>query len=218
MTDLFIIYSSKDIDFKNRLVVELTNLKYSLPFSFFSDADIETGDNWNEKIKSMLRETKGVIILLSPNSMVSSYVRETEIPICIELNKKIFGLCVEETNLPDYINQHQLFPKTNEGLVYLKNLSEPQKKEKIIEFSKKVVNYIVEKKDFEGVIEQSIFHNSNKPEDFGRLLAEEFNENQSLQTFKLVIDEYIKYYEHGMKIPAINFICSFNDHVKKSKR
>lgn len=218
MTDLFIIYSSKDIDFKNRLVVELTNLKYSVPFSFFSDADIETGDNWNEKIKSMLRETKGVIILLSPNSMVSSYVRETEIPICIELNKKIFGLCIEETNLPDYISQHQLFPKTNEGLVYLKNLSEPEKKERIIEFSKKVVNYIAEKKDFEGVIGQSIFHKSNRPEDFGRLLAEQFNENQSLQTFKLVIDEYIKYYEHGMKIPAINFIFSFNDNVKKSKR
>lgn len=100
---VFISYSSKDF-----LIVELFS-------NFFKEVEIATwidterivvGDEWRIKIERALKDAACMIVLVSPDSVVSGWVRE-EIALAQKLDKKIFPVLLRGDEMPFGLNQLQ---------------------------------------------------------------------------------------------------------------
>lgn len=102
---VFISYSREDYLVKEvfRRALEKVNLKV------WSDNEkIEFGDNWKDKIVQALKECRCVVLLASPDALVSKWVRE-ELTIAESLNKKIFPVMIRGEELPFGVNQLHFF-------------------------------------------------------------------------------------------------------------
>ena len=72
MSDVFISYSHKDTDFVRDLVKPLE----AEGFSVWWDHTIPPGKTWDDVIARGIREAKACIIVWSPNSVISDWVKE----------------------------------------------------------------------------------------------------------------------------------------------
>ena len=198
MSDIFIIYSHKDYDYLEKLDKQFKILQFdNKGISFFSDKYLKTGDIWDDTLKTELKNSKFVVILISDNSLSSDYVQKNELPLCIGSNKKIFGLYLTNTSIPEFLKKIQLFPTNNGKLKALSELQESEKDMIISDFANKVFNNIR--------IDNPIFDANTllitEPERYGRIKAELFNnaikKEESLKILKEIVDEYLHYFKIG---------------------
>src|SRR5512147_2273162 len=84
--DIFISYSRRDQEFVTRLA---SDLDAQVAGVWFDQSDIQAGQKWHDKIMEGIQECKAFILVLSPDSIASRYVRE-EVNKALELGKTIF--------------------------------------------------------------------------------------------------------------------------------
>jgi hypothetical protein len=78
---IFISYSHKDVKYKEEIEVWLKGIKYlGFDFTFWSDTHIMPGAQWEDEIKTALREAGIVINVISQYYMASDFIQQTELP------------------------------------------------------------------------------------------------------------------------------------------
>ncbi|HEX2993403.1 MAG TPA: toll/interleukin-1 receptor domain-containing protein [Anaerolineales bacterium] len=84
--DIFISYSRRDQEFVTRLA---SDLNARVAGVWFDQSTIQLGQKWHDEIMEGIHDCQAFILVLSPDSMESRYVRE-EVNKALELGKTIF--------------------------------------------------------------------------------------------------------------------------------
>ncbi len=97
MADIFISYSSKDLE----KAKQLTELLGSVGLSVWIDqGGLEVSNSWSKEIVQAINDCKAFLVLLSPNSLESHNVIK-EVSLASEKRKKILPLELEPITLTD---------------------------------------------------------------------------------------------------------------------
>jgi hypothetical protein len=100
---IFISYSKKDSDFAYKLADDLSRVG----FKIWIDRSIGGGEKWRETIESNLKVSREVIIIVSPNSMVSDWVRH-EGSLAYGWGKKLYPILIAPVqSLPPWLEEYQ---------------------------------------------------------------------------------------------------------------
>jgi hypothetical protein len=111
MTQIFISYSRKDIAFARRLAADLEKAGYSV---WWDITDLRGGDDWVRVIPEAIGTSDFFIVVLSPNSIASEWVRK-EYTQAISLHKKIIPIMLEQTPVPFALITINFIDFTNEA-------------------------------------------------------------------------------------------------------
>ena len=102
MADIFISYSSKD----REKAEQLTELLSSAGLSVWIDqSGIDAATSWSSEIVDAIDNCKALVVLLSPNSVISVNVVK-EVSLAAEQKKKILPLDLEPIELPREFRYH----------------------------------------------------------------------------------------------------------------
>ena len=96
MTQVFIFYSRKDLDFVERLAKDLKDSGLDV---WYDLSGLEIGMHWGMEIQDAILKSKYLIVVLSPNSIVSEWV-EREFIYASNHNIKVIPLIHEPCDLP----------------------------------------------------------------------------------------------------------------------
>ena len=79
--DIFISYSHKDKEWKDRIVTFMQCMKQQNQFDYttWDDGEIHLGDEWGNIIQSMIEKSKIAIQVISPDFLSSKFINETEL-------------------------------------------------------------------------------------------------------------------------------------------
>src|SRR6186713_52953 len=100
MTQIFISYSRKDIAFARRLAGDLEKAGYVV---WWDITDLRGGDDWVRVIPEAIETSDFFIVVLSPHSTVSEWVRK-EYTQALSLRKRVIPLMLETTAVPFALN------------------------------------------------------------------------------------------------------------------
>lgn len=80
--DIFVSYSHKDTDWKDRVCLYLHCLRMQrrLDFQAWDDSEINVSENWEQKIDEAISCAKVALLLISPDFLVSSFIMQKEVP------------------------------------------------------------------------------------------------------------------------------------------
>lgn len=87
-SNIFISYSHKDEEYKNKLIVHLKSLQKTGLAHIWDASTLSAGENWKEIIKDRLNEAEIAILLISPDLLASEYISEHEFPLLFH-NEKV---------------------------------------------------------------------------------------------------------------------------------
>jgi hypothetical protein len=104
LTDqIFISYSKKDSGFAHKLADDLI----SAGFKIWIDKSIGGGDLWREAIEKNLKAAGEVIVVVSPSSMASEWVKH-EGSLAYGWGKQLFPILIEPVeSLPPWLEEYQ---------------------------------------------------------------------------------------------------------------
>ena len=132
--NIFICYSSKDLEYKNILLDFLHNPIKNKKINVWHDHLIAPDEIWDDSIKSKLNNADIVIILVSQNAINSKYINEEELAITLKRHKnnevKIFPILIKHCTYKNWyiytknqssnegtnMSKFQFFPKVNGSL------------------------------------------------------------------------------------------------------
>jgi len=100
MQQIFISYSRKDMSFVRKLAGDLEKAGYDV---WWDLTDLRGGDDWVRVIPAAIESSQHFIIVLSPNSVESEWVRK-EYTQALSLRRKIIPLMLEATGVPFALN------------------------------------------------------------------------------------------------------------------
>lgn len=96
---IFISYSHKDKEWKNRLVTHLGALEHKEILDAWDDRRIQPGEHWEPAIEKSINEAAAAIMLVSANYLSSNFIKKKEIPALLEQgskkNIKIFPIIIK---------------------------------------------------------------------------------------------------------------------------
>jgi hypothetical protein len=135
MLRIFICYAHKDNDnpdlskrWLDRLLEQLAPLQLQDKAEIWSDEKIELGDDWHEKIQSVLQEVKAAVLLISPSFLASEYIKNHELPVLLK-NAKDRGVVIIPILLRQCLWKDTQFnypdPKNSPGKLSLSSLQAP---------------------------------------------------------------------------------------------
>lgn len=80
--DVFISYSSKDREWKDRISQHLEQMRMArvLDFASWDDSNINVGEGWDQVIKDAIGRARVALLLISSDFLTSTYIVENEIP------------------------------------------------------------------------------------------------------------------------------------------
>jgi hypothetical protein len=111
MTQIFISYSRKDTAFVRRLAGDLEKAGYSI---WWDVSDLRGGDDWVRLIPEAIEKSDYFIVVLSPNSTASEWVRR-EYTQALSLRKKVIPIMLERTTVPFSLNTINFLDFTSEA-------------------------------------------------------------------------------------------------------
>ena len=100
MQQIFISYSRKDIDFARKLAGDLEKAGYDV---WWDLTDLRGGDDWVKTIPAAIASSQQVIVVLTPDSIESEWVRK-EYTQALSLRKKIIPILFKPTSVPFALN------------------------------------------------------------------------------------------------------------------
>jgi len=120
---IFISYSHKDEEWKNRAITHLNAIESICNFTIWDDRKIESGDDWLPEIKNQLKLANIAILLISADFLSSNFIKREEIPTILERRAKenlvvipfILKPCLWQ-NIP-WIAKMQLLPQDGRPLI-----------------------------------------------------------------------------------------------------
>ncbi len=77
---VFISYSHKDEEWKDRLVTQLGVLKQEGILDLWDDRRIEVGDDWKPEIENAINRAAIAILMISANFLTSKFILDEEVP------------------------------------------------------------------------------------------------------------------------------------------
>ncbi|MCX6583223.1 MAG: toll/interleukin-1 receptor domain-containing protein [Candidatus Aminicenantes bacterium] len=119
---IFISYSHKDEDWKNRLVTQLKALKDKFTLIIWDDSEIRQGEEWEKKINEAINEADAAIMLISADYLSSDFISEKEIPVCLaqkaKKNMQIFPIILKSCAWTkcDWLEKIQVWPRNGNPL------------------------------------------------------------------------------------------------------
>ncbi len=103
MTQVFISYSRKDLEFVDRLANDLKTTGFEV---WYDLSGLEPGTRWRQEIQNAIQDSQYFLVVLSPNSIISDWV-EREFLFASEQDKKIIPLLYLPCTLPMWsLNLH----------------------------------------------------------------------------------------------------------------
>ena len=84
---IFISYAhavENETGWVKRIVIHLDGLKHSTPVNVWTDASIEPGERWTEEIEQAISRSRVAILILTPEFLASSFIRDAELPPLLE--------------------------------------------------------------------------------------------------------------------------------------
>lgn len=81
---VFISYSHKDEELRDKLDTHLSNLRWDGVISSWYDRQLTAGMEWDDKIKTELESSDIILLLISPDFIASKYCRDVEIPMALQ--------------------------------------------------------------------------------------------------------------------------------------
>jgi tetratricopeptide (TPR) repeat protein len=88
MNKVFISYSHKDEEWKDRLVTHLRVLEMEGYCSLWDDKKIKAGDDWLPDIENTLNEAQIIIMMISADFLISDFISGMEVPRALERRRK----------------------------------------------------------------------------------------------------------------------------------
>jgi hypothetical protein len=85
---VFISYSHKDEEWKDRLQTHLNVLGVEGLLDVWEDRQISAGDDWYKEIKSAIERTDVVVFLISANFLTSPFIRDEEVGRFLEMRQQ----------------------------------------------------------------------------------------------------------------------------------
>src|SRR5689334_1527975 len=95
--DIFVSYSRRDQEFVTRLA---SDLDAHVAGVWLDQSAIRAGQKWHDEILEGIRDCKALVLVLSPDSVASPYVRE-ELDKALELGKPILPVIYRPANWTD---------------------------------------------------------------------------------------------------------------------
>ncbi len=86
---IFISYSHKDEDWKDRVVTHLHVLELEGMLDLWDDRRIEAGDEWYQEIQNAIAAASIAVLLISPDFLTSKFIMNEELPRLLERNAKV---------------------------------------------------------------------------------------------------------------------------------
>jgi len=80
MSKVFISYSHKDVNWKDRVVKQLSVLEREGKLEIWDDRRIAGGDDWLPEIKQAMQECDVALLLISADFLTSGFILGTEVP------------------------------------------------------------------------------------------------------------------------------------------
>jgi hypothetical protein len=80
MASVFISYSHKDEEWKDKLAVQVGVLAAENRLEVWEDRQIEVGDDWLPEIEKALDAAKVAVLLISAPFLTSNFIRRNEVP------------------------------------------------------------------------------------------------------------------------------------------
>ncbi len=102
---IFISYSHKDEDWKDRILVHLGIAQKQELFDVWDDRCIEAGEDWFEAITNAIDAGCVGILLVSANSLTSNFILKEEVPRLIKKMAPSAVLSQPLTPAPDEIDE-----------------------------------------------------------------------------------------------------------------
>ena len=100
MQRIFISYSRKDINFARKLAEDLEKAGYDV---WWDISDLRGGDDWVRLIPDAIQASDFFIVVLSPDSIASEWVRK-EYTQALSLRKKVIPLMFRRSGIPFALN------------------------------------------------------------------------------------------------------------------
>ena len=100
MEKIFISYSRKDTDFVRKLAGDLESAGYDV---WWDITDLRGGDDWVRVIPDAIKSSQYFIVVLTPNSIESDWVRK-EYTQALTLRKKIIPIMLVQCSVPFALN------------------------------------------------------------------------------------------------------------------
>ncbi len=91
---IFISYSKEDREYLEELQKHLAPLYQQGKVQPFNDHDVLPGEDWDHKIKKELEAADIILFLLSPDALVTEYIRDVEIKIAMARREKELAVVV----------------------------------------------------------------------------------------------------------------------------
>ena len=85
---VFISYSQKDEEWKDRLVTHLGVLEQAGILDLWEDRRIEAGDDWKPEIEKAINKATVAILMISANFLTSKFILGEEVPKLLERREK----------------------------------------------------------------------------------------------------------------------------------
>ncbi|MCK5058587.1 MAG: AAA-like domain-containing protein [Candidatus Aminicenantes bacterium] len=85
---IFIMYSHKDENLKQRLEIHLTTLKHKGFINIWHDGKGIPGEDWDKSIKKEMETSDMILPLVSPDFLVSEYIINVELKEAMELHTR----------------------------------------------------------------------------------------------------------------------------------
>ena len=108
---IFVSYSSKDQVFVDQL---FARLKESGHFAWLNTESITKGLHWHEEMKKGLHETDILLLVVSPDSIASKWVKQ-EWKFFLQTGKKVFPILLRQTKLPVALSKIEMIKVQAEG-------------------------------------------------------------------------------------------------------
>jgi len=110
----FISYAHGDEDHHRRLSEHLAKLRADGLIDSWDDREILPGEIWDAKIKKRIKQAHILVLMVSRQFFASQYVREVEIPLAMEQQRKgdahIVCVILDDCDWREYFASYQVLP------------------------------------------------------------------------------------------------------------
>ncbi len=139
---IFISYSRKDKNWKNRL---LSHLQVLEGIQVWADSRIEVGDAWEAKLQDAMAQADIAVLLVSRHFFNSNYIKTKELPVLLERQRReglrlipvIVGSCVWKT--VDWLQVIQAYPG---GEKCLADFGKPRWENELATVTEKIAGFL----------------------------------------------------------------------------
>ncbi|HEY0558593.1 MAG TPA: toll/interleukin-1 receptor domain-containing protein, partial [Thermoanaerobaculia bacterium] len=179
---VFVSYSHKDEDWKNRLVEHLSVTRWQDLLDVWDDRRIHAGENWRQKIEEALSRAKIAILLISKDFLNSDFIQSEEIKIILE-RQRIAGLQIVPIiarhclwKYVPWLEPLNAMPKDGTPLF---GMLEAQQEEALVAIATEVIAILEATAVEQGKVKSQTFRGSDKTRETGDVVSSQEGEGEA---------------------------------------